>query len=69
MSPGAHHDTLDDHTAAWNIQKITRFGLFSLLVIFFIIIFIVIGQSLASQFTWAIRMQARQIALFHKFSA
>jgi hypothetical protein len=27
MSPGARHDTLDDHAAAWNFRKITRFGL------------------------------------------
>jgi hypothetical protein len=27
ISPGARLDTLDDHTAAWNWQKITRFGM------------------------------------------
>jgi hypothetical protein len=27
MSPGARHDTLDDHAGAWNFRKITKFGL------------------------------------------
>jgi len=26
MGPGARHDTLDDHAAAWNWGKITNFG-------------------------------------------
>jgi hypothetical protein len=28
MSPGARHDTIDDHAAAWNWRKITGFGRF-----------------------------------------
>ena len=26
MGPGARHDTIDDHAAAWNWRKITNFG-------------------------------------------
>jgi hypothetical protein len=26
MGPGARLDTLDDHAAAWNWQKIAKFG-------------------------------------------
>lgn len=26
MGPGARHDTIDDHAAAWNWRKITLFG-------------------------------------------
>jgi hypothetical protein len=28
MSPGARHDVLDDHAAAWNFRKIVNFGAF-----------------------------------------
>jgi Kyakuja-Dileera-Zisupton transposase len=27
MGPGARHDTIDDHAAAWNWVKITNFGI------------------------------------------
>src|SRR5215470_5944269 len=33
MSPGARHDTLDDHASAWNFRKITKFGVISSLLI------------------------------------
>jgi hypothetical protein len=42
---------------------------FSLLVVFCVNVSIIVGQSLASQFTRAITMRARHIALFRKFSA
>ena len=28
MGPGARHDTIDDHAAAWNWRKITNFGIY-----------------------------------------
>ena len=30
MGPGARHDTIDDHAAAWNWRKITNFGIYYL---------------------------------------
>jgi hypothetical protein len=33
MNPGSRLDTLDDHAAAWNWQKITGFGMYFGLVI------------------------------------
>jgi hypothetical protein len=39
MSPGARHDTIDDHAAAWNWRKIVGFGT-SLYVISFILMYI-----------------------------
>ena len=39
------------------------------MVVFSVNVSIIVGQSLASQFTWAIKMRARHIALFGKFSA
>lgn len=68
MGPGARHDTLDDHAAAWNWRKITNFGTSLLFLLAVISKNLFAGESLLHQFRQAVAMRAKHQALFIAFT-